>query len=523
MDWSLIEEVRRRKDAERGARHSHDKDVRVALVYPSPYHVGMSSLGFQTLYRLINEDPALSAERAFLPDDVPRFRKSRMPLFTYETETHVGDLDLFMVSVAYELELPGLFEVLELSGLPVLARERGDRFPLVVVGGPLTFSNPMPLGPFVDVVVMGEAEEAALSLLHLARELPRRDQLLERLSQQPGFYVPSVHGEHLPGILAAPDERLPAYSALMTPHTELSDMFLVEAERGCSRGCTFCVMRRSTNGGMRLVTPEKLLSLIPADAKKVGLVGAAVSDHPRLPELVRTIVESGRGLGISSLRADKMTPELLQLFRQGGYRQLTVASDGASERLRRGLERRIQEKHLMRSAELAAEVGMAALKVYMMIGVPGETDDDIEELIRFIRELSKIIPVALGVSPFVSKRNTPLDGSPFEEIPVLERRLKRMAQGIRPRAEVRSTSARWAWVEYRLAQGGWSAGLAIHRAWREGYGFAAIKRAMLEEVGKGVDPPWRRGLPPPADVLSMDVKERIRPTVMASPSALLSV
>lgn len=524
-DWSLIEAVKKRLADEHGTIYAQDGGTRVALLYPSPYHVGMSSLGYQTIYRVLNERPDTSAERAFLPEDLDKYRKSRTPLFTYETQTPVGDMDILMFSVAYELELTGVFEVLQLSGLPILASERGERFPLVVAGGPLTFSNPLPLSPFVDVIVMGEAEEAVSQLLTIeeAHRGQPRDVLLDALARQPGFFVPTRHGEVMPGVLKAPDDLLPAHSVILTPHTELSDMFLVEAERGCSRGCTFCVMRRSTNGGMRLVTPEKLLSLVPDHARKVGLVGAAVSDHPRLPELVRAIVGSGRGVGLSSLRADKMTPELLSLFRQGGYRQLTVASDGASERLRKGLERKIQEKHLLHAAQLAADVGMQGIKIYMMLGVPGETEEDIDELIRFTNEVTRIIPVALGVSPFVAKRNTPLDGSPFEDTGVLEKRLKRIERGIRPRGELRSTSARWAWVEYRLAQGGASAGLAVLDAWKQGSSFAAYRRALLERVGKEVDPPWRRGMAPPADVLTMSVKERIRPTVMPSPAALISV
>lgn len=523
MDWTLTEQIRKRKADERGAQYAHNGGTKVALLYPSPYNVGMSSLGYQTIYRILNNRQDTSCERAFLPEDLERYRKTRTPLFTYESETPVGDFDVLMVSVAYELELTGLFEVLELSGVPLLAKDRGERFPLVVAGGPLTFSNPLPLSPFVDVIILGEGEEAVSTLLDLEENFRSqdRDALLDRLATEPGFYVPTRHGERLPGVLAAHDDLLPAHSVIMTPHTELSNMFLVEAERGCSRGCTFCVMRRSTNGGMRIVTPEKLLSLIPDHAKKVGLVGAAVSDHPRLADLVRAIVDSGRGIGISSLRADKMTLELVSLFRKGGYRQLTVASDGASERLRKGLERKIQEKHLLKSAELAAEVGMAGIKVYMMVGVPGETEEDIDELIRFTNELSKIIPVAIGASPYVTKRNTPLDGSPFEDMVVLEKRLKRLANGIKPRAELRSTSARWAWVEYRLAQGGWSAGLATLQAWKNGGSFADFKRAFLELEGKQVDPPWRRGLAPPPDVLTMSVRDRIRPTVMESPAALV--
>jgi radical SAM superfamily enzyme YgiQ (UPF0313 family) len=276
---------------------------------------------------------------------------------------------------------------------------------------------------------------------------------------------------------------------VLTPNTELSNMFLVEPERGCSRGCTYCVMRRSTNGGMRKVDPATVLEAIPEDARRVGLVGAAVTDHPKIREIVGAIVGSGREVGISSLRADRLDDELVSLLAKGGYRTLTTASDGASERLREMIERKTKEKHLVRAAELARRHGMRALKLYEMVGLPTETEDDIDELIRFSRALAEILPIALGVAPFVAKRNTPLDGAPFEDIKSVEAKLDRLRRGLQGKVEVRPTSARWAWVEYQLAQGGIDAGRRALEAHRAGGSFAAWKRAF-----KSAEPDSRRAL-----------------------------
>jgi radical SAM superfamily enzyme YgiQ (UPF0313 family) len=454
---------------------------RLALVYPSPYHVGMSSLGFQTIYGLVNREPEWAADRAFLPDDVEEQRRARLPLFTYESEAPVGEYPVIALSVAYELELTGVVDCLELAGVPALADERNAGHPLVVAGGPLTFSNPLPLGPFVDVVIVGEAEGLVPELLRALAAEPDRERLLAELATRDGFWVPRVHGERLPPVAKADNALLPARSAIVTPHTELRSMFLVEPERGCSRGCTYCVMRRSTNGGMRLVTPDVVLAAIPEHARRVGLVGAAVTDHPRISEIVRRIVDSGREVGISSLRADRLDDELVGLLARGGYRTLTTASDGASERMRAIIERKTKEKHLVRAAELARAHGMRQLKLYEMVGLPGETDDDLDELVRFARELSRLIPVALGVAPFVAKRNTPLDGAPFAGIREVEARLERLRRGLRGAVEVRPTSARWAWVEYVLAQGGIEAGRRALAAHRAGGGFAAWKRAFADD------------------------------------------
>jgi radical SAM superfamily enzyme YgiQ (UPF0313 family) len=502
--WSLVETVQSRLAEEQGAI-VREADLQVALCYPSPYHVGMSSLGFQTIYREIHAHPGCAAERAFLPDDVAAWRESGTPLFTYERQRSVGELPMLAFSVSYELEVAGVCEMLDLAGLPILSSDRRPSDPLIVMGGPLTFSNPLPLAPFADVLVLGEAEELIHTLLDLMLEGTSRAELLDRLAKLPGFYVP---GRSLAlGVVAkADDDRLPARSQILTPHTELRSMFLIEPERGCSRGCTYCVMRRSTNGGMRTVSPERVLELVPAEAKRVGLVGAAVTDHPELPELLEALIEGGKQVGVSSLRADRLSARLVGLLKAAGARSITTAADGASERLRRALDRKTTETQLERVAQLTRDNGLAHLKLYLMVGIPGETDDDIDELIRFGKELSRIIPLVYGVASFVAKRNTPMDGAPFEPIASLDRKLDRMRRGLKGRAEVRATSTRWAWVEYQLAQCGPEAGLAAMDAWRAGGSFAAWKRAVKE-----------RGLQPHEAKRVEDGRLRL-PTLAAWPS-----
>ena len=475
----MIEVIEDRLRKERGAVTSHGA-VQVALTYPSPYRVGMSSLGFQVVYGILNGHPGASCERAFLPDDIEAWRRAGGPLLTYESLRPVGDFDVIAFSLSYELEIVGVMECLRLAGLPVLAAERSPGDPLVVVGGPLTFSNPVPVGPFADVVIMGEAEQAVVKLVEAvcANGGSRDAAFLRSLSDMPGFWVPSIHGEELPDVLAASPLNRPASSVILTPETELSNMHLVEAERGCHRACTFCVMRRSTNGGMRLYSPEAILETIPDAATKVGLVGAAVSDHPKLVEIVNAIVASGREVSLSSLRADRLTPELMEGLAKGGYKTVTVASDGASERLRIMMMKHIRAKHLRRAAELVRDHGMKRLKVYMMVGVPNETEEDMAELVEFSRELSEVCRVAMGIAPFVAKRNTPLDRQPFAGIKKVERQLKYLRREVGARVDLRSTSARWAWVEYCLAQGGFEMGRAAMAAWEGGGSFGAWKRAI---------------------------------------------
>src|SRR5262245_58138413 len=289
--------------AERGTLYK-EAETRIALVYPSPYRAAMSSLGYQQIYRTLHAMPGVAADRAMLPapDHPGRFD-------TLETGQPVGSYPILAYSVAYELEIAGVIETLERANIPALRDQRDDRHPLVVAGGPLTFSNPAPLLPFCDVIVVGEGEQLIGELITLAREVGFvREQLWTLLEGRPGYYI---HGETVPKVAAADDTLLPARSVIATPHTELADMFMTAARRGGSRGCTYCVMRRSTNGGMRIVERALIIAGIPDGARRVGLVGAAVTDHPDITAIVRDIVDGGREVGISSLRADKLNAELV--------------------------------------------------------------------------------------------------------------------------------------------------------------------------------------------------------------------
>jgi radical SAM superfamily enzyme YgiQ (UPF0313 family) len=501
--------------AERGTLYKQ-AETRIALVYPSPYRAAMSSLGYQQIYRVLHRMPGVAADRAMLPDEGDDARGGGF--VALETGRPVGGYPMLAYSVAYELEIAGVVETLQRAGIPVLAADRDTRHPLVIAGGPMTFSNPAPLAPFFDLVILGEGEELICELVEVAREVGfDREAVWTALAGRPGYYLPHLHGERVPPVAQVADALLPARSVIATPNTELANMFMTEAARGCSRGCTYCVMRRSTNGGMRIVPRAAIISGIPADARRVGLVGAAVTDHPDIAAIVRDVVDGGREVGISSLRADKLDDELVGLLARGGYRTLTVAADGASERMRRVIERSTQARHLLRSAELAAAHRLHTLKVYMMVGVPSETDADIDELIALSRELAAIHPrVAYGVAPFVAKRNTPLDGTAFAGIDVVEDRLARLRKGLARaglagKVSVRPTSARWAWVEYMIAQGEASAGLAVMDAHRAGGNFAAYRRAF---VARGVAPTGPRARVPSGQELIA-----LRRARLASPAA----
>jgi hypothetical protein len=479
---SLRDRIRQRLADETG-RIVKEAPYTVVLSYPSPYAAAMSSLGYQRIYRAIMETPGMACERAFLGDDGSGTDRGPERPLTYESERPLDAFPVVAVSVAYELEIGGLVQLLEAAGIPPRRVDRDDRHPLILAGGPLTFSNPLPLAGLVDAVIVGEAEEITprvLAELQAVTGPGRRARELDRLATLPHVFVPSHHGSLLPEVARADDSMIPAWAPIRTPHAVLSGMFLVETERGCSRSCAYCVMRGSRGGGMRLAPMETILARVPDDACRVGLVGAAVSDHPKIAEIVGRLADTGREVGLSSLRPDRLDDALVGALRRAGTKTLTTAMDGASERLREALERHTRTEHLERCAALARRHGMERLKVYLMVGLPTETDDDIDACARLTTELSKIIPVSLGIAPFCAKRNTPLDGAPFAGVDVIDARLARLRRGVRGRVEVRATSAKWAWVEHALAQGGEAEGLAVIEAVHAGGTHAAYRRALGE-------------------------------------------
>jgi radical SAM superfamily enzyme YgiQ (UPF0313 family) len=254
-------------------------------------------------------------------------------------------------------------------------------------------------------------------------------------------------------------------------------MFLVEGSRGCPRFCKFCLVR-SPESPMRQNEVDRVMAHIPPWAPRVGFVGAAISEWEGIRAAMRAVVASGRELGISSLRADRMDEEFVQLLFQGGARTMTIASDAPSQRQRNKLAKGIRTEHLRHAAHLARGAGMLKLKLYVIVGLPTETDEDLDELIDFARELSGILPTSLGVSPLVPKLHTPLGDAPFAGLSRIEHTLDRLRAGLDGSAEIRSTSARWAWVEYRMSQGDAAAGHAALAAWRAGGDFRAWERAF---------------------------------------------
>ncbi|MFH2004947.1 MAG: radical SAM protein [bacterium] len=474
----------RGKEKGRGSRqHLLDRETRLSpfqrrrhrllLAYPADYRVGMSSLGLLTLHREVSSRDDWSVERVFLP---PK-GDPHHTLTALETGDPAAQFDVLGISVSHELELAHVAELLQSLGLPPRRVDRSTdtrHGPLVVIGGPLTSINPRPLAPLADLVIVGEADAA---IHQLCDAVEQGDVDEDGGLGADGFWWPDT-GTPPPPPAVAPPELLPAHSALWSPDAELGDMFLVEVSRGCDRACAFCATSRVAAGRCRTVPASRILDVVPDQARRVGLVGAAVSDHPELLPILTSLVESGREVGVSSVRVDRLDETLLDLLRRGGLRTLTLGADGASERLRKTLRKGVTEDALLRAAELAATTDLRRLKLYQLVGLPDEQDADLDELVRLTLRLSRILPITLALSPFVPKPGTPLADAEQAPIKELERRLRRVRTGLRGKVRLQPSSPRWAWVEARIARGDELTGEAILRAWASGARYADFRREL---------------------------------------------
>ncbi|MCU0662472.1 MAG: B12-binding domain-containing radical SAM protein [Myxococcota bacterium] len=449
----------------------------VALGYPARYEVGIASLGAQQVYRLLNEQPGVGCER-FYADDL----EARGGPRTLESALMPGNAAAVAFSIACETELAVVAGLLEACGLPPLCEHRHRGMPPVLVGGPLTLIDPWLVAPLADVVVVGDAEPSLHLWARALLESRDKEAFLAALGALfPGVWRPQRDAE--PPLRAAADlSSLPARAAVWTPRSELSDLFLVEAARGCDRGCAFCVMSAKAKGacGMRPVPMEAVLEAIPQEAKGVGLVGAAVTDHEEIAAIVRRLSERGQRSSLSSIRADRLSDELARSLVAGGAQSLTLAADGSSERLRRSVHKGITEKTLTQAVHIAATAGIRNLKLYSMVGLPTETDEDIAEFARLCLDLGRIVRLSLAVQAFVPKPGTPLAASPMERQSVLRGRLRLLERLLQGRVRLSSTSPRLAALDAALAQLGPRAALVAVAASRGGRTFPAWRRALAE-------------------------------------------
>ncbi|WP_221251402.1 radical SAM protein [Desulfuromonas versatilis] len=491
MSRKLIEKARKRFEAETGGRtNPWGGRLAVALVYPNTYHHAMSNLGFLTVHHLLNSREDSLCERFFLPDpeDLEEHRKTGYPLFSLESGRFLEDFDVVAFSIPFENDYLNLPEIFELGRLPLFASQRDDRYPLLLCGGVCAFLNPEPLAEIMDAFAVGEAEQILPALLGtLGGFEGTREELLQALTEQPGLYVPSLYqvSYHPEGTVAAmtPEpgvpgrvrrqwvadlDAAPSRSFIQTEATEFGDMALTEVSRGCSRGCRFCAA-----GYLYLPPRERSLANLTGQVEaglcsreKVGLVGAAVSDYHEIAALNEAIRERGGKISVSSLRIDSLSAEEVAALAGSGHRTVALAPEAGSQRMRDLINKGIDEAQILRAVALLAAGGIINLKLYFLIGLPGESDEDLDELLELtarIREAwlaegkkrGRLGTITLSVNPFIPKPFTPLQWSGMDTEKSLEKKMRRIRSAIArmPNTEVIFESLRAAVLQAFLSRG----------------------------------------------------------------------
>jgi radical SAM superfamily enzyme YgiQ (UPF0313 family) len=507
-------------------RKPHDGRLRVALAFPSTYFVGMSSLGFQTVYRLFNDLDDVVCERVFLPpkQELKAQLASGAPLFTLESQSPVADFDVLAFSVSFEWDYTNVVTMLRLAGLPPRAADRAERHPLVMVGGAVTFVNPEPLALFADVIAAGEGEVLIPAFAAAVRgdggQRPRRAEVLRTLTASRGFYIPSFYDVEYAadGSLAAfrpragtgappvvrkaavkTTERLdPPATSIFTPDTEFGSRFLIEVVRGCANLCRFCWAGYNYLP-VRAFSAERILELA-AQARphsgRVGLVSIALCDHPEIERIMRGLMDLGYSISPASLRLDDLTDPFVRLLRESGERSITIAPEAGSDRLRRVINKTVTTDEILEAADIIFRNGIENLKLYFMIGLPTETEDDLVAIrdltaelraimVRHARDRGRIGRIVGSVNPLIPKPGTAYQWMPMENPAVTERKTKRLRQLLSGLDNVyfNIKSERHSYYQALLSLGDRRVAPAIEAAERNGGSW----RAAVAEAGVDAD------------------------------------
>jgi radical SAM family uncharacterized protein len=507
--WKLIQKAKDILRKERGTVYKPwGGKISLCLIYPNSYHVGMSNLGFQTLYQLLNSEDDVICERAFLPEqeDYQEYHKTQTPLFSLESQKPLPDFDILAFSISFENDFLNLLTLLDLAHIPLESRLRENKYPLVIAGGVAVFLNPEPISDFFDLFILGEAEEVIKEFLEVCRSIfsknrrTEKDAFLRKLAGIEGIYIPKFYH-----VLFAEDgkieamipeagfprrikrrwikevDRFPTRSVFFTPDTEFKGMALIEVNRGCPRGCRFCaacfVYHPFRNRSLPLLEALSREALL--NERRIGLAGTAVSDYPHLLPLCQNILSQEGTISLASLRVDAITPSLVQSLKEGKEQTVAIAPEAGSERLRRVVKKVYTEGEILEAIHILLENGLFKIKCYFLIGLPSETDEDVKAIVVLAKKIRHAIlstprsqkerwSLVLSINAFIPKPATPFQWVPLEQVSELKRKLKtiqREIQGER-RMKIIHDLPKWAYIQALLSRGDRRVGkilIAAHR------------------------------------------------------------
>lgn len=493
--------------------------IRVALIYPNSYYIGMSNLGFHIIYDLLNRRGDIACERFFLPDrdEIQCYEKTNTPLMSIETQTPLYEFSILAFAVSFEMDYFNILKILSLGKVQALAALRTEKDAFLIAGGPCPTFNPEPLSAIFDAFVIGEGEVIVPPLmdavLAAVQDGQPRDMVRRAAAGVPGVYVPALY-EHIydeEGRLSkvrpkegAPEkvsrqwvqslDAYPAHTVIVTEDTEFN-FYLIETARGCGRHCRFCMagycFRRPRNRSLSVIE-EQVRAALPY-GKRIGLMGAAISDYPEIDALCRDILGAGLSMSVASFRADSVTEELVKSLADSGLKTITIAPEAGSRRMRAVINKGIEEEHVFHTMRLGLLAGIKNFRLYLMVGLPYEGADDIGAIIDLAGRLKDCMEengskgtLTLSINPFIPKPFTPFQWEPMADKKYIETAFGRIRKALRARKHItlNMESPKEAGVQGVLSRGDRKVGEALIKACEMG-GSKAFRRAMKE---LGLDP-----------------------------------
>ena len=460
---------------------------KVAIVYPNTYFVGMSNLGLHIIYEEINLRNDSVCERIFLPEkkELEAYDKTKTPLMSVETQRPMHQFDVVAFDVTFEMDYFHIPLMLRHGRVPIMGKDRTEFDPIVIAGGPCATFNPEPFADFIDAFIIGEGEGIVSRVLDIIRdgklEGLDRHAILRQLANEPGVYVPSLYvpiyseegefkgyhiAEGVPKTIKRHFEMLTSggETVVATNYTEFGAMYIIEVARGCGRHCRFCMA-----GYCFRVPRVRPLDILKEGVdraeklgKKVGLMGAAISDYPEVDELVNYIRSKDMRYSCASLRADSLTQAVVDGLADSGQKTITIAPETGSERLRRVINKGISEEHLKNAATLSAKSGIQHMRLYIMIGLPTETDEDIEAIVGLAERTQAHMAevgckgrLTLSINPFIPKPFTPFQWMAMDNQKTVEKKLQYIKKALQKnrRIEVLVESPKEAYIQGVLARG----------------------------------------------------------------------
>ena len=460
---------------------------KVAIVYPNTYFVGMSNLGLHIIYEEINLRNDSVCERIFLPEkkELEAYDKTKTPLMSVETQRPMHQFDVVAFDVTFEMDYFHIPLMLRYGRVPIMGKDRTEFDPIVIAGGPCATFNPEPFADFIDAFIIGEGEGIVSRVLDIIRDGKMegldRHAILRQLANVSGVYVPSLYvpiysedgafkgydiAEGVPKTIKRHFEMLTSggETVVSTNYTEFGAMYIIEVARGCGRHCRFCMAGYCFR--VPRVRPLEILKEGVDRAeklgKKVGLMGAAISDYPEVDELVTYIRSKDMRYSCASLRADSLTQAVVDGLADSGQKTITIAPETGSERLRRVINKGISEEHLKNAATLSAKSGIQHMRLYIMIGLPTETDEDIEAIVGLAERTQAHMAevgckgrLTLSINPFIPKPFTPFQWMAMDHQKTVEKKLQYIKKALQKnrRIEVLVESPKEAYIQGVLARG----------------------------------------------------------------------